>query len=122
METFGSFFNKLRLKKGLSLRQFCLENHLDASNISKLERDVLPPPKGEALERYGAALGLKPGDDDFYTFHDLAATANRMMPSYLTDEEIEEKVPVFFRALRSDVDKEELVKRIKEIVKKAWRP
>ena len=122
MDTFGGFFKKLRIKQGLTLRHFCLENQLDASNISKLERDVLPPPKGGTLDRYALALGLKPGDDDFYTFHDLAATANRTMPSYLTEEEIEEKVPVFFRALRSDENKDELMKKIKGVIKKAWRP
>jgi hypothetical protein len=95
---------------------------LDASNISKIERDILPPPKGEALERYANNLGLKKGSDDWYTFHDLAAAANRALPKYLTDEEIETKVPVVFRSLRESGDEKTNLKKLKDAIKSAWMP
>jgi transcriptional regulator with XRE-family HTH domain len=97
---FGKFFAQLRIKQDLSLREFCQKNGLDASNISKLERNILPPPKNQVLEKYANALGLAVGTDDWYQFYDLAAAENRNFPAYVSDEEIEEKAPIFFRALR----------------------
>jgi len=118
--SFGRFFFELRTKQGLTLRHFCQENGFDASNISKLERSILPPPKGEVLEKYAKALGLTVGSDNWYEFYDLAATENRNFPSYISDDDIEKKVPVFFRALRENENIEDFTKKLKEKIKEAW--
>ncbi|MDR2429151.1 MAG: helix-turn-helix domain-containing protein [Candidatus Margulisbacteria bacterium] len=122
MAGFGKLFFELRIKQGLSLREFCQKNGFDASNISKLERSILPPPQKETLEKYASALGLSPGMDKWYEFYDLAAAENRRLPSYISDEEVEEKVPIFFRALRDNSDMDTFVKKLKEKIKKAWTP
>ena len=46
MDRFGILFKSRRAALGVSLRRFCEMHGLDASNISKLERGVLPPPAG----------------------------------------------------------------------------
>jgi len=63
---FGPYFKDLRIRRKLTLRQFCLEHGYDPGNISKLERGLLPPPDSDAkLTEYAKALkvrrGVRPG-------------------------------------------------------------
>lgn len=56
-KTFGGYLKELRLKRHLTLREFCLRNRLDAGNQSKLERGKLSPPEtAELLDFYCKAL------------------------------------------------------------------
>ncbi len=56
---FGVYFRELRLNSGQTLRNFCKNHGCNPSNISKLERGVLPPPKSkEKLMKYAKALGI----------------------------------------------------------------
>ncbi|GBR77044.1 transcriptional regulator HipB [Candidatus Termititenax persephonae] len=119
---FGDFFLELRKRQNLSLREFCQKNGFDASNISKLERGILPPPQNEVLEKYAKALELVVGTDDWYQFHDLAAAENRKLPAYMSEEEIEKKVPIFFRALRDNAEDIDIfTEKLKEKIKASWR-
>lgn len=79
--------------------------------MSRLERGkILPPRNRGVLEKYGRALELKKGSDDWYTFFDLAAASRGELPKDLAvDEEILGKLPVLFRCLRGDrIDDEKL--------------
>jgi predicted nucleotidyltransferase len=69
-----------------------------------MERGTVPPPKArEILERYAQTLGLKAGTDDWYTFFDLAAVDQGMMPAdIMRDQELVQTLPAFFRALRGE--------------------
>jgi len=98
---FGKMLKRLRVAKGLTLREFCLENGLDPGNYSRLERGVFAPPqKEELLEKYAAALGLKRGSDEWLEFFDTAAVSRGEIPKdLLSDEEVLEKLPVLFRTL-----------------------
>ena len=72
MNAFSSLLRKLRAKRGLTLREFCLQNHLDPGNYSRLERGLYPPPQGhEQLEKYARALGLTEGSDEWLEFSTL---------------------------------------------------
>lgn len=99
---FGNLMKKLRVDKGLTLREFCLANGFDPGNYSRLERGLFPPPqKEELLEKYAAALGLKRGSDEWLEFFDLAATSRGEIPKdLLADEELLDKLPLVFRTLR----------------------
>ena len=58
-ETFGQFFKDRRISLGLTLRKFCIANNYDPGNISKLERDLMPPPESEdKLLGYADALSI----------------------------------------------------------------
>lgn len=98
---FGHFFKTKRIALGKTLRQFCLDHELDPGNVSKLERGLFPPPQHEKLQEYANLLGLKEGTDDWYQFFDLAAAESGKIPQdILNNEQVVEKLPLFFRTLR----------------------
>ncbi len=100
-KTFGAFFKARRMATGKTLREFCLEGGYDPSNLSKLERGLLPPPQArEKLEEYARALGLRQGTDAWYEFFDLAAVETGRIPEDLRDAQLVGKLPVLFRTLR----------------------
>ena len=119
METFGSFFKEKRKELKLTLRQFCEKHDLDAGNISKIERGILPPPKSEKLlQKYAAFLNLKKGTDNWYLFFDLAAAETGRFPKELMEKDILARMPILFRTIRgkklSKHKLEQLIKLIKE--------
>jgi len=117
---FGTFIKDLRARKRLGLREFCLAHGHDPSNWSKIERDVLPPPRDEeTLQDWAKQLGLKPGTDDWNKFHDYAAVDAGRIPSHvLEDEELLAKLPAFFRTISSNkpsrAELENLIKLLRE--------
>ena len=117
---FGEFFKQKRIALGVTLRQFCQENGLDAGNISKLERGLLPPPQTrEKLEEYARLLKIKKGSDDWYQFFDLAAAETGRIPEeLLAKREIVDKLPILFRTLRGQKVPEE---KLDELIKKIKR-
>ncbi len=98
---FGTFIKELRARQRLGLREFCLEHGHDPSNWSKIEREVLSPPRDEeTLRKWAKQLGLKPGSDDWHKFHDYAAVdAGRIPDHVLKDEEMLAKLPALFRTI-----------------------
>jgi transcriptional regulator with XRE-family HTH domain len=108
----------MRIKKGLTLREFCRRTELDPSNWSKIERGFLPPPKSRALlEEIARILGLSNGSDDWHTIFDLA-TISFIPAEILGDQSIVDKLPVFFRTVRGEKptrkEQENIVRIIKE--------
>ncbi|MBI5078425.1 helix-turn-helix transcriptional regulator, partial [Candidatus Saganbacteria bacterium] len=120
-KTFGQFFKELRICKGLSLRQFCLTHGFDSSNISKIERGVAKPPQADKLFEYAKCLGLEKDTDEWYEFCDLAAAEKGKFPKdLLSDEEIRERMPALFRAMRNKKGAKEIIGKIKDVIKDAW--
>ena len=114
--TFGEFIKQIRARQRLGLREFCLENGHDPSNWSKIEREVLPPPRDEdTLRTWAKHLGLKEGSEDWLKFFDYAAVDSGRIPDYvLKDEKLVAQLPVFFRTLSGNrPSREELEKLIK---------
>ena len=120
MSRFGELLKERRLEAGLSLREFCVANGLDAGNYSKLERGKFAPPENEdRVKMYASALGLEEGSDAWMDLFDAAAAERGRIPrDIMSDEEVVKKLPVLFRTIRSerqeDVDLDELIKRIKK--------
>lgn len=116
---FSALLKQIRLKSGLTLREFCLENGFDPGNYSRLERGLFPPPESrEVLERYAKALGVTPGSDEWLELFDLAATERGRIPEDLmSDSEVVDKLPAFFRTMRgkqlSPEQLDELIARIR---------
>ncbi len=117
--TFGDFFKKKREEKRISLRQFCSQNGLDAGNISKMERGLMPPPHGhEKLEEYAGLLGIKKGSDDWYSFFDLAATETGKIPTEILKQgDIVNQLPVLFRTLRGQKVSDEQLDQLIHLIK-----
>ena len=61
--TFGYAFKEARIKRGVTLRTFCLKNGLDAGNMSKYERGLLQPPALKKVAAWLKLLGYKHLDD-----------------------------------------------------------
>jgi transcriptional regulator with XRE-family HTH domain len=117
---FGSYFKELRIKRRLTLRQFCETSGLDPGNISKLERGLLPPPQSkEKLEQYAQALGLRKGSSVWYEFFDLAAASRGQIPEeILADDRLVKKLPVLFRTLRGEKVPERKLDELIETIRK----
>ena len=116
-KTFGLFFKKRRMALGLTLREFCNENRLDAGNLSRLERGLMPPPQGEKLNAYAETLGLKEGSDEWYEFFDLAAAEKGRIPADLQTEEVLDKLPILFRTLRGQKVPDDKLDELVHLVK-----
>ncbi len=117
-KTFGNYFKQKRMERGLTLREFCRVNGFDPGNISKIERGLFPPPQSkELLLKYGAALGIKEGTEEWLVFCDLAVTsAGKLPPDIVSNDEVMNALPVLFRTVRDkNLDEEDLEKLIKAI-------
>jgi len=117
---FGTFFEELRQRSKLTLREFCKHARCDPANISRMERGLIPPPKGrDILERYASVLGLEEASDDWYRFFDLAAADQGIVPAdIMEDAELVKALPVFFRTLRGQKPTAEELRRIAEKIRK----
>lgn len=58
--SFGSRLRELRIKRGETLRDFCLKLGVDPSTYSKIENDkTSPPPNYEKCKGFLDALGIE---------------------------------------------------------------
>jgi transcriptional regulator with XRE-family HTH domain len=122
-DSFGRFFESLRHRDRLTLREFCKKADADPANISRMERGVMLPPKNRTiLERYATTLGLQDGSDEWQSFFDLAAVAQGKVPEdLLSDKELVKALPAFFRTLRGQKPTPEEMIRIAEKIRKGGR-
>lgn len=120
---FGSYFEQLRQEQGLTLRMFCKKAACDPANISRMERGLIPPPKGrEILEKYAEALNLVEGSDEWYRFFDLAAADQGIVPrDIMADEELVKVLPVFFRTLRGQKPTEKEMEKLAEKIRDSMK-
>lgn len=116
---FGELFKKLRIRRELTLRQFCEMYSFDPGNISKLERGVLPAPQAsEKLKAYAKALDLKAGSDEYLEFFDLAVASNQHFAiKNISNQDLLNRLPVLFRTLDKRDLTEEKLERIIKILK-----
>ena len=118
---FGEFVKDRRIGVGLTLRSFCREIGQDASNWSKIERGVTPPPQdSRSLDKIASVLGLDASGR--VELEDLSSVARGQLPTDLQSEEIQAKLPAFFRAIRGQEYAAADVERLIEGVKKLHQP
>lgn len=118
---FGEMIKENRLKQGKSLRKFCEEHEFDPGNHSRLERGLNSPPQNESIIRKLAlAIGLEENSDEWNEFFDAAYIENGNIPEYIKDdEEILEKLPVFFRTVSGNKVPSEKLEKLIEIIRKS---
>lgn len=118
---FGEFVKSRRIDIGLTLRSFCRGIGHDASNWSKVERGVIPPPQDtRSLDKIASLLGLDASGR--VELEDLSFVARGQLPIDLQSEEIQAKLPAFFRAIRGQEYVAEDVARLIEGVKMLHQP
>ena len=118
---FGKFVKEIRLSHELGLREFCVENEYDPSNWSKVERELIPPPKDEeTLSRWARSLKIKEGSAEWKKFFDFASVDSGLIPKYiLEDGQLLERLPVFFRTLEGKKPSSEDLEKLLGILRKA---
>jgi transcriptional regulator with XRE-family HTH domain len=123
-DMFGEFVKRIREQQRLGLREFCLENGHDPSNWSKIEREILAPPKDEqTLRGWAKDLGLKDGSEDWLKFFEYAAVDAGRIPDYvLKDEKLVAQLPAFFRTLSGQKPSREDLETLFQLIKSANRP
>ncbi len=118
MGAFGEFVRNLRIKNSLTLREFCRYANIDPSNWSKIERGILTPPRSKLiLQNIAKSLKIKEGTDDYDTLHELAAI-DYLPKELLRNQNIVDRLPVFFRTLRGDKPKREELEELVELLSK----
>ena len=118
MITFGDFIKNLRIEKRMTLREFCRSAKLDPSNWSRIERGLAPPPKSKVvLKGIADMLKVEEGSEEYVTLFDLAAIGH-IPTGLLSDEQVLDKLPIFFRTIRgkkpSREELEELIRIVRE--------
>ena len=118
MKTFGNFVKELRLQREITLREFCRNATQDPSNWSKVEREMIPPPKSKVvLNEIAKSLKLEPESEEYNTLIDLAAIS--FIPKeLLKEEEVLNLLPLFFRTVRGTPPTEQELKELIELIRK----
>lgn len=114
MKNFHQFIKEKRMEKQITLREFCRSAEVDPSNWSKIERGLSEAPKSkDFINRIATVLELDA--EEKATLHDLAIIES--IPEDLRpDEEILEKLPIFFRTVRGDKPSEEELKQLIKLI------
>ena len=117
---FAEEVKALRLARSLSLREFCRRVNWDASNWSKIERNILPPPQDNGkFDLIMSALGVEPGTEKYQEMKDLASLAAGYIPKDLmSDDRVLNSLPMFFRTVRSEKPTSEDLDMLIEKIKK----
>ena len=117
---YGDFIKDIRIKKEMSLREFCKQAEIDASNWSKIERGLLAPPQDEEkLKKIARVLGIKIGSETWKGMKDLANIDAGIIPEDIrSDEEVLKALPMFFRTVRSDKPTAEELDKLINMIKK----
>jgi len=119
-DMFGKFIKSQRLKKDIGLREFCRLLSVDASNWSKIERGILQPPQDETkLEQIAKILGIDRESEKFIELKDMADIDSGIIPKdILSDKEVLNSLPMFFRTVRSDKPTPEELEKLIETIRK----
>jgi transcriptional regulator with XRE-family HTH domain len=119
MKKFGEYIKELRIKKKITLREFCKRSSLDPSNWSKIERGINSPPKSkEVLGTIAKALDLTINSSEYNQLFDYAIID--FIPKELTeDSNVLEKLPLFFRTARGEKPTEEELNELIKLIKQS---
>ena len=114
---FGELIFELRIKRGLTLREFCRKTELDPGNWSKIERGIHNPPKSrEVLMRVAGALEIKKGSDSWHSLFELASIS--FVPAELMDNpSVVNMLPVLFRTVRGEKPDKKTLEKLVEMLR-----
>jgi transcriptional regulator with XRE-family HTH domain len=117
---FGDALKNLRIKNELGLREICKLTGYDPSNWSKIERGkMFPPSDVKVLEKWAKILNIKT-KKDVQNFVDQAIITQGMIPDdVLSEKELVNHLPAFFRTLRNKKPTKKEMERMIEIIKNA---
>ncbi|MDO9530180.1 MAG: helix-turn-helix transcriptional regulator [Syntrophales bacterium] len=111
---FGELIKGARKRRGIGLREFSNLIDTDASNWSKVERGLHSPPQSEEkLNRIANALHIEVGSELYIEMLDKARIDAGIIPKdILSDREVLNALPMFFRTIRSEKPTPEELERL----------
>lgn len=120
LQKFGEILKNLRIEKGLTLRDVYRLTNYDPSNWSKIERGKLNPPSNEkTLRQWAKVLGVAENKRRLREFIDRARIAQSIIPDdILSEAELVEALPAFFRTLRGEKASKEEIDKLIELIRK----
>jgi transcriptional regulator with XRE-family HTH domain len=115
---FGRILKDLRIKKGLTLRHACRILNYDPSNWSKIERGMISSPSDEkTLRNWAKTLGVSK-EKEIQGFVDRANLTQGIIPKdILSQENIVDFLPAFFRTLRNKKPTKKEIDRLVKLIK-----
>lgn len=122
MKTIKHFYEILkekRTEKRMTLREFCRRAGEDPANFSRIERGLKVPPCDEVLERYGKVLELT--GESLREFVAQGALSRRDLPKFMTEEELNAKMPAFLRLINDEFPSEEQLREAVKFTREANR-
>lgn len=118
---FGDFFRQKRLNLKLTLRSFCERYGFDPAYISRLENNVIKPPREDSkLQALAISLQLKKETEEWVIFFDLAYTANEEISKDIKKAipDLNSLLPAFLRTSNNKKISGEKAKELIDFLKK----
>ena len=111
---FGKLLRDKRMEIDMTLREFARLTAYDASNISKVERNVIMPPPTITLRTWAKHLHIEEGTDEMQEFLDIAEIGRSRIPDDAPDQFRNQLLPALLRTVRSNqLTKEEFDRLVK---------
>lgn len=118
LELFGNYLREKRIEHRIGLREICRKVNFDPGNWSKIERGKLPPPNNrDILSLWAANLKIKKNSTEFNSFIDMAFIAQGIIPKVLSEKEMMDLLPAFFRTIRNEKPTKEELDNLVELIK-----
>jgi len=118
MARVGQLIRAERVKRGVTLREFCRRSGFDPSYWSRIERGIAAPPKTDlAFSKIAEALGISVASEQYVNLKDMAFLESS--PSELApDNRVLEYLPIFFKTARGQTPTEEEMTKLYEIIRR----
>lgn len=115
---FGFLLRDTRVSKNMTLREFSRLTSYDASNLSKIERGIIPPPPAIILKAWAAHLGLEPQTTAYFEFLDMGQLSRNQLPDNTSHEFRNILLPALLRTVRSKKLSKEEYERLVRLLNK----
>ncbi len=119
---FGERLRELLIEHDMSLRELARRTEIDPSNLSKIERGVIYPPRKRAtLEKMTAAFGIEGKSKE--QFFDLARQVNEMIPEGLESVKSNKAIPMLLRSIENRKLSYEQTRKLAKLVEEenSWQ-
>ena len=115
-QSFGELFRLKRIGQKFTLRSFCARFGFDPGYISRIERNLIPPPEDkDKLVAMANALGIKKDSSVWVNFFDLGYLARGKVPAdILAKPQAPQYLPLLFRTARG---KKLSKKKLQELIR-----
>jgi transcriptional regulator with XRE-family HTH domain len=112
--SFGELLRNKRVEIGMTLREFARLTSYDASNLSKIERDITLPPSTITLRAWAQHLKMGLNTTECQEFLDIAQLSRNRIPDDVSPQFRNQLLPALLRTSRSKhLTKEEFDRLIK---------